>query len=242
MFLYTEYKAGCKLKRSKKELFGIFIRCFVAMALFVIAIVNYDKLSTIDVAAITSGTDNTVLKAVIVLLVYFIKAFTFVIPASLVYVAVGGIFPHWIAVILNLAGIFIEISATYFLGRFLGKEAVERIIAKSKKGKKLIDKNLQDKGSVMLAIRAIPAFPIDFVSLFYGASGCGYFKYAILSVLGVSWRVVAFTILGSAVFDWIPLDKIVLAVICCIPIGVVIYLIKKFVVEPRKIKKEEKDV
>lgn len=229
------------MKRSKKELFGIFLRCFIAMALFIIATVNYDKLSTIDISQITSGTDNMAVKAVTVLAIYLMKAFTFVVPASLVYVAVGGIFPHFIAILLNLAGIFIEVSATYFLGRFLGKDAVSKLISKSKKGKKILEKDIQNKGSVILLIRAIPAFPIDFVSLFFGSSGCGYFKYAILSVLGVSWRVIAFTILGSAVFDWIPLDKIILAVICCIPIGVIIYLIKKFAIEPRKAK-NRKDV
>ena len=80
----------------------------------------------------------------------------------------------------------------------------------------------------MLSIRAIPAFPIDFISLLYGASGCAYGKYALLSVAGISWRVILFTILGDALFKWIPMDKIILVVICLIPVGVVVYLIKKF--------------
>ena len=102
-----------------------------------------------------------------------------------------------------------------------------------------MQKNLQDKASVLLSIRAIPAFPIDFISLFYGASGCGYGKYALLSVLGVAWRVILFTILGDAVFEWIPMDKIILIAICLIPVGVVWYLLKKIVIEPKKQQKTE---
>ena len=222
------------MKRSKKEIFGIFLRCAIAMTLFVIAIYYYDELSTLDVTAFAAATDNIALKALLVLVVYIIKALTFVVPASVVYVAVGGIFPHFFAVVLNLTGIFIEVTVTYFLGRYLGKAAVEKILAKHEKGQRFLKKNVQNKGSVILGIRAVPAFPIDFVSLFYGASGVGYIKYAALSVLGISWRVIAFTILGSAIFDWIPLDKIILIAICCIPIGVIVYLLKKFVFEPRK--------
>ena len=222
------------MKKSKKEIFGILLRCAIALTLFAVAIIRYDELSTLDVTDLVSFTSNNVLKAFLILLVYVIKALTFVVPASLVYVAVGGIFPHFTAVILNLVGIFIEVTVTYFLGRFLGKAAVEKILSKSEKGKKFLKKNVQDKASVLLGIRAVPAFPIDFVSLFYGASGIGYWKYAALSVLGISWRVIAFTILGSALFDWIPLDKIILIAICCIPPGVVIYLLKKFVYEPKK--------
>jgi hypothetical protein len=41
--------------------------------------------------------------------------------------------------------------------------------------------------------------------------------------------------LGDAVFAWIPMDKIILAVIICIPVGVCVYLIKKFVFDRKKI-------
>ena len=56
---------------------------------------------------------------------------------------------------------------------------------------KLLEKDIQSKASVLVPIRAIPAFPIDFVSLFYGASGCKYLKYAVLSVAGIaSWVII----------------------------------------------------
>ena len=51
--------------------------------------------------------------------------------------------------------------------------------------------------------------------------------------------VILFTILGDAIFAWIPVDKIILVLICCIPVGVVYYLIKKFVLDPKKQKREE---
>lgn len=213
---------------NKKEIFLVILRCVVAMALFTVAIIYYDELSTINVADIVSFTENTITIILIVLLIYLIKGLVFVVPASLVYVAVGAILDPIPAVLVNLCGIFIEVSVTYFLGRFLGKEAVYKMLSKKATGRKLLEKDIQSKAAVLLSIRAIPAFPIDFVSLFYGASGCRYLKYALLSLAGISWRVILFTILGDAIFSWIPIDKIVLIAICLIPVGVICYLIKKF--------------
>lgn len=224
---------------KKKDIFLIILRCVIALSLFAVAIIYYDELSTIDVRALADVTDKLVILIIMVLSLYIVKALVFVVPASLVYVAVGAIMDPVIAVIVNLTGIFIEVSVTYWLGRFLGKDAVHKLLSKKETGRKLLEKDIQSKASVLLTIRAIPAFPIDFVSLFYGASGCAYLKYALLSLAGISWRVILFTILGDAIFSWIPMDKIILIVICLIPVGVIYYLIKKFVLEPKKANKKQ---
>lgn len=226
---------------KKKDVFLIILRCVVALTLFAVAIIYYDELSGIDVTALADVTDKLSVLIALVLGIYIVKALVFVVPASVVYVAVGAIMNPVLAVFVNLTGIFIEVSVTYFLGRFLGKDAVYKMLSKKETGRKLLEKDIQSKAAVLVSIRAIPAFPIDFVSLFYGASGCKYLKYAVLSVAGIAWRVILFTLLGDAIFKWIPLDKIILIVICCIPVGVVYYLIKKFRIEPKKAQKTKTD-
>lgn len=223
---------------KKKDIALIILRCVLALSLFAVAIIYYDELSTIDVRAIADVTDKLIVMIALMLCIYFIKALVFVVPASLVYVAVGAIMEPIPAVIVNLIGIFIEVSVTYWLGSFLGKDAVHKLLSKKETGRKLLEKDIGNKASVLVSIRAIPAFPIDFVSLFYGVSGCSYLKYAFLSVAGISWRVILFTVLGDALFEWIPMDKIIFIVICFIPVGVIYYLIKKFVLEPKKQIKE----
>lgn len=227
---------------KKKDIILTIVKCAVALTLFVFAIVNYDSLSKLDVKELLSFTDNLALMTAIVLGVYVVKSLVFVVPASLIYVAVGAVLPTAYAVLINLIGIFLEVTVTFFLGRFLGKEAVHKLLSKKEGGRKILEKDLGSKASVLLTIRAVPAFPIDFISLFYGASDCKYPKYAALSVLGISWRVILFTILGDAAFAWLPTDKIILVVICLIPVGVIYTLIKKFVIEPKKkAKNEEKN-
>ena len=115
---------------KKKDIFLIILRCIVALSLFAVAIIYYEELSTIDVTKLADVTDKLTVLILLVLAVYVIKALVFVVPASVVYVAVGAIMNPLLAVAVNLFGIFIEVTVTYFLGSFLGKEAVYRILSK----------------------------------------------------------------------------------------------------------------
>lgn len=225
------------MDNKKKETAGIILRAVVAMILFVIAIVNYDKLSGLDVEALLSQFDKTGIIVAVVLALYFIKGLIFVLPASVIYVAVGVILDTWLAIGVNVLGIIIEILAAYFLGRFLGKDYVHRLLSKKEAGRKILATNFQDKKWLIFVTRLLPVFPIDFLSLFFGATRSNGLMHFILSVAGLAPRVILFTIIGDNLFKWIPMDKLIFIIICCIPVGVIVYLVKKLVLDKKK-KKE----
>lgn len=225
------------MDNKKKETAGIILRAVVAMILFIIAIVNYDKLSGLDVEALLSQFDKTGIIVAVVLALYFIKGLIFVLPASVIYVAVGVILDTWLAIGVNVLGIIIEILAAYFLGRFLGKDYVNRLLSKKEAGRKILATNFQDKKWLILVTRLLPVFPIDFLSLFFGATRSNGVMHFILSVAGLAPRVILFTIIGDNLFKWIPMDKLIFIIICCIPVGVIVYLVKKLVLDKKK-KKE----
>lgn len=222
------------MENKKKETAGIILRAVIAMILFVIAIVNYDKLSGLDVEALLSQFDKTGIIVAVVLGLYFVKGLIFVLPASVIYVAVGVILDTWLAIGVNVAGIIIEILAAYFLGRFLGKDYVHRLLSKKEAGRKILATNFQDKKWLIFVTRLLPVFPIDFLSLFFGATKSNGLMHFILSVAGLAPRVILFTIIGDNLFKWIPMDKLIFIIICCIPVGVIVYLVKKFVLDKKK--------
>ncbi len=222
------------MTKKQKETAGVIIRAVVAMILFVAAIVNYDKLSNLDVQALLSTFSNTGVIVAVVLGLYFVKGLIFVLPASVIYVAVGVILDSWLAVTVNITGIVIEVLVTYILGRFLGGDLVRKIILKSKKGQKILDTDFQNKKSLIFTTRLLPVFPIDFLSLFFGATKSNFPLYFVLSVAGLAPRVILFTIIGDNLFNWIPVDKLIFVAICCIPIGVAVYLVKKFYIDLKK--------
>lgn len=224
---------------KQKEYSGIILRVVVALTLFLIAIINYDKLSNLNVESLLNSFDNTGMIVAITLILYLIKGLIFILPASVIYIAVGAILNTWLAVTVNITGIIIEILAAYFLGRFLGGDYVRRILSKKKAGQKILATNFQDKKWLIFVTRLFPVFPIDFLSLFFGASKSNGILHFVLSVAGLAPRVILFTIIGDNLFRWIPIDKIILIAICCIPIGVIIYLIKKLGINKKKEKIQE---
>lgn len=215
-------------EKTKSTLLAL-LRAAVAMTIFVLAVVNYEKLKNIDVRAIVDSSASVAIAVGAILGIYFIKSVLFIIPASLIYIAVGMAFLAPQAIAINLCGIIIEVTATYFLGVFLGGDYVNKLLAKNKAGQKLLEKKFNDNFWVLLGIRALPVFPIDFVSLFWGASKCKFLRYFIVSVAGIMPRVILFTILGDGIYDYIPIHLIVKIIICAIPVGVVVYLIRYFV-------------
>ena len=218
----------------KKETVKNIIKIAVAAAIFVTAIVNYDFLSNLDIRTLIAGASSIFIAELIILGVYAVKAVMMVVPASLIYISVGMAFDPKRAVIVNLLGIALEVTVTYFLGKFLGKDAVEKKIRNTKAGEKfftMLDKN---RHAAIFLMRFIPAFPIDFSSLFMGAFDFKFFPYLIFSVLGIAPRVIAFTVIGEGIYELIPMKYIVLAVICAIPVVTAVLLIKKFVVKKKK--------
>lgn len=218
----------------KKETVKNIIKIAVAAAIFVTAIVNYDFLSNLDIRTLIAGASSIFIAELIILGVYAVKAVMMVVPASLIYISVGMAFDPKRAVIVNLLGIALEVTVTYFLGKFLGKDAVENKIRNTKAGDKFFTMLEKNRNAAIFLMRFIPAFPIDFSSLFMGAFDFKFFSYLIFSVLGIAPRVIAFTVIGEGIYELIPMKYIVLAVICAIPVVTAVLLIKKFVVKKKK--------
>lgn len=215
-----------KLFKQKRDVLGLILRICVALALFVTALTNYKRLTNLDMRALVAGASSVAVAILLILLVYLIKSVLFVIPASLIYMYVGMAFTLRDAILVNLGGIAIEVTATYILGRFLGGEYVEKMLRGKKGGDKILDMKQKNKYSFLLMMRALPVFPIDFVSLFIGASKLKFIPYVLISLAGIMPRVILFTILGDGIYDYIPMRSIVFVIICAIPVVVLVWVIK----------------
>ena len=221
-------------KRTKETLLAL-LRAAVAMTIFVLGVVNYEKLKNIDVRALVEASTGMIAAIGTIFGIYIVKSVLFIIPASLIYISVGMAFAPWQAILINFIGIVIEVSVTYVLGLFLGGDYVNKLLSKSKGGQKILDLEISNRFSVLLGIRVLPVFPIDFVSLFWGAAKWPFIKYFLASIIGIMPRVILFTILGDGIYDYIPIHLIIKIVIFAIPVGVVIYLTRHFL----KMKKEK---
>lgn len=214
---------------KKSKIINI-LKIAIAAAIIITAAVNYKTLSTLDIRELISSASSIYIAAAIILGVYFVKAVLLVLPASLIYISVGLALDWKTAVLVNMLGIVIEVTTTYFLGKFLGKEAVEKKLKGTKGGERLLGMRDKNKNTATFIIRFVPVFPIDFSSLFMGAFDFNFLPYFVCSILGLAPRVIGFTILGDGLYDIlkiIPPKYIAIAVAVAVPIAVVFILIKR---------------
>ena len=190
-----------------------------------------------DVRALVEASSSIIMAVLTILGVYLLKSIVFVVPASLIYIAVGMAFPaHW-AVLINAAGILLEICATDLFGVIMGGDYVIKKLEKTKHGGKILELHGKNKLSAIFAIRVLPIFPIDLVSLFLGAVRMKFWHYLLISFGGIMPRVILFTILGDGIYDYIPMQKLAMIAAILLPVALVIWVIRYAV----KMNKSEKN-
>ncbi len=213
----------------KKELLPLIIRLAVLAGIFTAVALNYDRLVNLDVRAIVSAAPSQAAAIILAMLIFVLKGFTFVIPAMLIYVSIGMAFDLGTALFISITGIALEVAATYLLGRALGGEYVKKLLQKAKGGEKLLGMQDKSKFSSLFVIRLLPIFPIDFASLFLGSIKLPFIKYIIISVLGIAPRVIAFTAMGEGIYEIIPMDLLLKAVLIILPIAALVFVIRWFI-------------
>lgn len=174
----------------------------IAGALFAFALTQLPHLRGITVEQLIAYTpENLWLAAAAILLLYLIKAMVVFFPLLALYIAVGTMFSGPVALAVNAAGLFLCISAPYFLGRILGAEWMCAQAEKRPALRKVLELGKQNALFVSFGLRAINLLPGDIVSLVLGASGMRFSVYAAGSMLGLLPVMIPATLLGYSLQD-----------------------------------------
>ncbi len=211
------------------------LKIIFAAILLTVVILNYKELSNLDIRQLIASAESVSLAAAIVISVYFVKSLVFVVPASLIYISVGMAFDTWQALIINAVGIAVEITCTYFMGKFLGKDAVTKKLSGNKAGEKLLNMKSKNKNLMIFTIR-FTGIPIDFSSLFMGAFDFKFLPYFIISLAGLLPRVFLLTVIGDGFYDLIPMKYIIASVIVIVPVALGTGVIKKQISKRKALK------
>ena len=214
-----------KLLRGSHAI-GLAARIVVSVVIIAVIIWKFEEFQNIDVRGIVSASGSLGIAIASILGIYLLKAIVFVVPASLVYIAVGLALPTFIAIPVNIAGILLEVCVTYLLGIMLGGNIVTNKLKKVKYGDKILALHEKNKLSAIFAIRVLPIFPIDIVSLFLGAVKMKFVPYLLISLAGILPRVILFTILGDGLYDYIPMQKLMVIAAVLVPVALIIWIIR----------------
>lgn len=163
--------------------------------------------------------------AAVILLMYALKSLSYFFPMMLIAAAAGAIFPVYIAIPLNFAGIVIMSTIPYLIGRYAESEAVDKLALKHKKIGiiKEFSKDRHFAGAFFL--RIISCLPYDIVSLAMGSLRFDYIKYLLGTFLGTAPGFILTTIMGSAITEPLSPEFLICAgvEICIAVISAVIY-------------------
>lgn len=214
-----------KLLRGSHAI-GLAARIVISVVIIAVIIWKFEEFQNIDVRGIVSASGSLGIAIASILGIYLLKAIVFVVPASLVYIAVGLALPTFIAIPVNIAGILLEVCVTYLLGMMLGGNIVTNKLKKVKYGDKILALHEKNKLSAIFAIRVLPIFPIDIVSLFLGAVKMKFVPYLLISLAGILPRVILFTILGDGLYDYIPMQKLMVIAAVLVPVALIIWIIR----------------
>ena len=151
-----------------------------------------------------SAANNIALTILVILFIYFIKAYLPFLPLSIVCLMGGIVFGKywWVALIINILGLAGMFYLRFNSGRVKGENYMQNLLRKNKYVRLALDVNGVSSYSLLAVFRFFPCFPINFVSRLYGANkDCKFQWYMLTSVLAVAPRVYVYTRMGRELFN-----------------------------------------
>lgn len=136
-----------------------------------------------------------------VMLLFAVKSFFPIYATSTVCFLSGIVLPSYIAIPVNVLGFVVLITIRYFFGRRFGAGSAWRVICRTEKLKNLIRKDGSGNPALLIALRLIPAMPVNAISGIYGSFDFGYGKFVLLSVIGFMPKLISFTLVGRNIYD-----------------------------------------
>ena len=152
-------------------------------------------------AVLAEMAENKLYLAAFIVLMYAVKSISIVLPIMALQIGTGAIFPPATAILINLIGLFVSATVSFYLGKIGGKEYMERVTAKYERADDLKSLYSDNEFFSSYLLRVIRILPMDIVSMFLGSLGVNYKDYLLGSVAGMLPGMLAATVMGTSIED-----------------------------------------
>ncbi len=136
-----------------------------------------------------------------IMLLFAIKSFFPIYPTSTVCFLSGIVLPMYYAIPVNILGFVVLVTIRYYWGKRFGAGSAWRLISKTDVLRRVIQQDGKGNPALLIALRLIPAMPINSISGIYGSFEFGYAKFVLLSVIGFMPKLISFTFVGRNLYD-----------------------------------------
>ncbi len=136
-----------------------------------------------------------------IMLLFAVKSFFPIYPTSTVCFLSGIVLPMYYSVPVNILGFILLVTIRYFWGKRFGAGSAWRLISKTDVLRRVIQQDGKGNPALLIALRLIPAMPINSISGIYGSFEFGYGKFVLLSLIGFMPKLISFTFVGRNLYD-----------------------------------------
>ncbi len=138
------------------------------------------------------------ISALVLLGMYIVKAVSFFFPLVPLYISSGLILTPAEAVSVNILGLLIACTVSYYIGRCLGTPLVDKICLRFPKVRKFM--HLQNK-EFLFSFAVISIVPMELSGVLLGALGVSYRPCICGSMFGLVPKMLVYTFLGDMIYN-----------------------------------------
>ena len=146
-------------------------------------------------------SDHPFLAVSVLMLLFAVKSVSLGIPFAFLYLTIGGLFPLELALLINLAGILINLQAPYWFGRLRGKDRLESLAQKYPRFAQIVELGGRNGFAIAFIAKFIGKIPHEITNALLGAIGISYPAYISGAVLGLLPVMVTSTLVGRSMED-----------------------------------------
>jgi len=111
--------------------------------------------------------------------------------------AAGVVFPTWIAFVITFGGVTLALMSGYYSGKILGERKVNDYVAKNTEVGQFLRGRDKRFLSFCFIYRVLP-LPFDLFNMMCGAAKVPFWKYLIVSLIGLSTAIVPNILAGAS--------------------------------------------
>ena len=137
---------------------------------------------------------------------YCLKTVLWVIPLNVLYMGAGFLLPVFPAIMVTFIGLTLNLTLSFYFGRYIGKSRVMDEISKRKAGKWILEMANRNTSFACFIIRLLPGPPNEVTSMFFGTLNMQYGKFLVYSIIGLTPGMLPVVFMGKAVMNLLSKD------------------------------------
>lgn len=135
----------------------------------------------------------------ILMALFLLKSVSFGLPYTLLYLAIGHLYPLPIALLINTIGIVVNMQIPYLVGRYASIGFVDRLLERASFIQRFKGSDGQHPIWFAFLVKFIGVVPHEITNLMLGSLKVPWTSYVIGGVLGLLPGMLATTIAGSSI-------------------------------------------